>query len=399
MKAGFLDRLIERLDRLDPQSVQTHFLRLAQEKGLLDAIFQSIQEGVIVVDGAGRIAYANRAAEQYLGFEREAVTGKPIPRFLRGIAWDRILSLDEQEWSKLVRHEIEVTYPERRFLSFYVVPLFAEGSSEKGLVIMLRDVTRDREHEASALESERLQAVRLLAAGVAHEIGNPLNALTIHLQLLDREIQKLPEGERGKLTDLVRIARDEIARLDLIVTQFLRALRPSRPHLAPTRLDAVIQETLTLLKQDIEDRRIEVSVETPSGLPRVRVDRDQIKQAFFNIAKNALQAMPDGGALQITLMVTDRYVGAAFRDTGPGIAPDDFGRIFEPYFTTKSQGSGLGLMIVQRIVQDHGGRLDVRSDPGAGTTFTVWLPLFERRVRLLKASERTDAAEKEESVS
>lgn len=397
MKSGFLDKLIARLDRLDPQSVQTHFLRLAKEKGLLETIFQSIQEGVVVVDARGRISYANQAAGKLIGFVHDEVIGKSMARYLRDLDWDRILNLDAGEWSKLASHEIEVTYPEHRFLNFYVVPLSTRDSADKGAVVILRDVTRDREHEVTQLESERLNAVRLLAAGVAHEIGNPLNALTIHLQLLERELKRLESSRRDTLLELAGIARTEVTRLDMIITQFLRAIRPSRPTLAPQPVAAVLKETLTLLKQEIEDRNIHVEVECPDHLPPLRIDRDQIKQAFFNVIRNALQAMAQGGLLRIAIREVGRHLCVAFRDNGSGIAPEDFTRIFEPYYTTKKSGSGLGLMIVQRIIQDHGGRIDVHSEPGLGTTFSVFLPLDERRVRLLKAPARP--ASEQESPS
>jgi PAS domain S-box-containing protein len=392
MKSGFVDKLLERLDRLDPESIQEQFLRLVRERGLLETIFQSIQEGVIVVDSDGKMSYANRAAEDLIGFSFSESKDRPISRTLKEIDWNRILDLGESEWSKLISSEIEITYPAHRFVSFYAVPL-AEGDDEGGgAVIILRDITHEREEEADLVESERINAVQLLAAGVAHEIGNPLNALNIHLQLLEREIRGLPEDHREHLGELVQVSVSEVQRLDLIITQFLKAIRPREPDLAIAMIDQLLEETLLLIKQEIQDRRIDVRIDRPESLPQIRVDRDQIKQVFFNVIKNGLQAMGDGGSLHVTLSVTDRFVGIEFADSGQGINPEDIGKIFEPYHTTKTEGSGLGLMVVQRIVQDHGGQIEVESKAGQGTRFTVLLPLAERRIRRLKEpGQKTDA--------
>lgn len=385
MKSGFLDKLIERLDKLDAGSLQTQFLRLAGEKGLLETIFHAIQEGLIVLDGNGRISYANRAAENMLGFSLTTAQGTPISRFLPDIEWSQVLKLDEQEWSRLVSREIEINYPKHRFVDFYVVPLAAVNEKEHGAVMILRDITRERHQESVNIESERLNAITLLAAGVAHEIGNPLNSLTIHLQLLSRELKHLSEKDRAPMQELVEVSQREVERLDQIITQFLRALRPSQPTLEARKLGDVLEETLTFLRQEIKDRDVLVEVDHADDLPTVRIDANQMKQAFFNIIRNAIQVMPNGGLLKITLGFNDRFVFIAFKDTGPGIPAGDLGTIFEPYFTTKSEGSGLGLMIVQRIVRDHGGELEIHSEPQAGTTFTIYLPREEARIRLLKA--------------
>jgi len=385
MASGFFDRLVARIDKLNPESLQAQMVRLAQERGFLETIFQTIQEGLVVIDNEGRLLYANHAAERLAGFEFARIKGRSIVRILRDWDWEHLLEVPafESGWARMVTREIEVTYPEHRFISVYAMPLNEEGLVEKGVLVILRDVTRDRRQEASTLESERSNAIKLLAAGVAHEIGNPLNALNIHLQLLARELRELPDGTREPLAELVGVARTEVERLDTIIRQFLRALRPMQPVLRPEQPTDVLQETLALLKTEFENRRITVSVDITETIPTVQLDRSQIKQVFFNLIKNALEAMPDGGALRIEMDAGDVYVDIAFIDTGKGITPEEMQRAVEPYHTPKRTGSGLGLMIVQRIIDEHGGEIELSSKPGVGTCFKVRLPRSERRVRLL----------------
>lgn len=401
MKPGFLDKLIERLDKLDPQNLQAQFLRLWQEKGLLEAVFNVLRDGILVLDSQGYIVYANSTAALMLGCSFESAnhafglaSPQPIAKYLKDIDWVNILNLDEQAWSKLISREIEITYPERRFVNMYLMPIPLKD--ERGLVIILRDITAEREKELKTLKSERLNALTLLAAGVAHEIGNPLNSLHIHLQLLERELAKLPEKSRRNLEELVKVAGGEISRLNAIITQFLKAIRSSPPRREVGRLEEVLKETVAFMKPEIENRDIIVEVKEPEPVPAIAFDRNQIKQAFFNIIKNALQAMTRGGILTITLFSNDRFLGVAFKDNGEGMSAEQVGRLFKPYpwpgrQSAKPDGSGLGLFIVQRIIQGHGGEIEVYSQPKGGTTFTLYLPLAERRFRLLKAPRKRNA--------
>jgi PAS domain S-box-containing protein len=387
VKNTFLDKLIGRIDRVDPQSLQSFVLKLSREKGFLETLFNTIQEGIIVITADGRINYLNAAAAELLGLDIEQAVGEPLGRHLRDLDWKKIWSADKDEWSKVMTHELEVFYPRHRFLSFYIVPLVDEQNSVvTGMAVILRDVTETRRRTESAIESEKLSALTLLAAGVAHEIGNPLNSLSIHLQLMERELKSLPRENAERLKKDLRVARDEIARLDRIIDQFLRAIRPATPDLQRASVNEIVAETLKLLEREIADRDILVEQELAEEVPASLVDRAQLKQAFYNLIKNALQAMHAGGILRISTAATDAHVIISFIDTGHGISAEQMGRIFEPYYTTKQEGSGLGLMIVQRIVRDHGGTMDVESDIDRGTTVRIKLPIHEKRTRLLEAA-------------
>lgn len=390
MRRNFFSKIVGKVDRLDPESLQEQFRRLEYEWSFLGRVLQTIQEAVLVLDGDGNLITANQAAEQIFNFDLARTEGRSFTRYLRDWGWLDLpeLANERGDWSRLLSREIEVAYPTHRFLSAYAVPIAdkdeRKGEKGRGVLIIFRDVTRERQAEENLIESEKLNAINLLAAGVAHEIGNPLNALNIHLQLLSREISELSDANAAAdLGGLVDTARSEVARLHSIITQFLQAVRPTKPVVHPDSLGDVLQETLRVLKSEIENRRIEVSIDVPETIPPVAIDRGQITQAFFNLIKNAMEAMQDGGSLRIVFTVDDVWVTFSLFDNGCGIPEEELGRIFEPYHTTKTNGNGLGLMIVRRIIQEHGGEIEVLSKVNAGTCFRIRLPRHERIIRKL----------------
>ena len=417
MKAGFLEKLIERLGRIGPEEVQNYFLRLAQEKGFLETVFNAIQEGIIVTDSKGRITYVNDAACGLFGLEAGEAVGKRLDERIRGLDW---ASLTQSGGP--VSHDIEIFYPQNRFINFYVVPLVMEpreavagiGDSgrneslrserggprsatpataeEVGHVMILRDITESRRTAQQTIESERLNALMLLAAGVAHEIGNPLNSLHIHLQLMERSVQKLQDGAKEDLEQSIEVARSEVNRLDSIVTQFLKAIRPSRPQLRAENVNTIVEEAVRFFAPELQDREIVVEQELRSDVPLLQLDRDQIKQAFYNVIKNSLEAMHRHGTLRIRTDLDDTHVIVRFVDTGGGMSAENLSRVFQPYFTTKLSGTGLGLLIVRRIVREHGGELSIESSQGRGLTLTIRLPYIDKRIRMLEAGHQKPQA-------
>lgn len=381
MKSAVLDKILSRLDQIEPEEVQALLSRLVREKGFLQKVFEALQEGVLLLDTAGGISFINHAGCRFFGTTPEEAQGKPLDEVVRGVDWTNLM----QSNRRTVSRDLEVFYPENRYLNFYLSPVAEEGEADLGHVMLVRDVTRSREEAEKEMESEKLNALTLLAAGVAHEIGNPLNSLSLHLQLLERRIRDLPEGDQEPLQKHLGTARTEIGRLDTILKQFLQAMRPTKPERETTDLHQLLEESLFALSPELESRKIPVKLNLVGQLPSLELDPTQIKQALYNVIRNAYQAVDqDSGEILIQSTVTDYEVRLSISDNGNGISPEAMGAMFEPFRTTKADGTGLGMLIVRRILREHGGELEVESEEEVGTKVTLYFPRNDKRVRLLE---------------
>ncbi len=237
----------------------------------------------------------------------------------------------------------------------------------------IQKITADlKKTEAQLIRSEKLAALGQLSAGIAHEIRNPLTSINILVHSLAENLpSEIPQKE-----DL-KVIEEELRRVNQIVDQFLRFAKPSPPHMEKTDLLSLFEETLQLLKPQIEKQNIVIKMEF-QPLPKITIDSEQIRQAILNLLLNAIQAMPEGGHLTLTSGKSDNggWVHVSIRDSGVGIPPENMSKLFDPFFSTKEGGMGLGLSIAHRIVDQHYGRIDVESIQGKGTIFTIWLPIY-----------------------
>jgi len=387
MKHSGLDKILGRIEDLDSVNLGILVQRLARERKLQETVFNTIQDGILVIDSDGTVQYANDAGLAMIGLKEVDVgttrLWKMVPELARSI--DPLTGAEKRSAPVMTR-EVELGYPEHRIVRLYMVPIDAQVShgDSGGFVVVISDITEERVSLEETIENERIGSVVRLAAGVAHELGNPLNSLTIHLQLIERKLKKLSEDQEAqKIEDSLSVCQGEVQRLDGIITHFLEAVRPQKPELNEIDLLVALEEVLGVQEPELADRKIDVNVEVSDEMPAVLGDRGQIKQVFFNLIKNAVEAMRPGGKLRIVVRRDEDFVFLQFVDTGEGISEEELSKVFQAYFTTKKEGHGLGMMIVQRIMREHGGHITIESLQGTGTAITLQFPQPHRRTRLL----------------
>jgi PAS domain S-box-containing protein len=390
MKNSGLDKILGRIDDLDSVNLGILVQRLARDRKLQETVFHTIQDGILVIDSEGIVQYANDAAFGLIGLKEDDVGAarlwKMVPDLARSIDLDKVD--DQTQSAPVFSREVELTYPEHRFIRLYMVPIDAQVGHDDsgGTVVVLSDVTEDKVSMEERIESERIDSIMRLSAGVAHELGNPLNSLTIHLQLIERKLKKMQLGEETKnLSESLEVCQGEVKRLDGLITHFLEAVSPQQPELNELDLIELVDEVLRVQEAELCDRKLDVNVDVNQPIPSILGDRGQIKQVFFNLIKNAMEAMQPGGVLRILTRSDDEFVYMQFIDTGSGISEAELSRVLQPYYTTKKEGHGLGMMIVQRIMRDHGGQLGIESRKGTGTVITLQFPQQHRHTRMLGA--------------
>ncbi len=346
---------------------------LEQLREFNEKIIDSINSGLLTTDVEGRVTFANRAAAEITGHPAPALEGRLLPELL-GQAPEFLPRIRAALGAKQ-RYRFEIDWSDARgrelYLGFTVSVLKERDGTPVGMIYIFQDLTEIRVAEEEVALKKRMVALGEMAAGVAHELRNPLASISGSVQVLRRDLR--PQGDAG---DLMEIVVKESKRLDGIIRDFLAFAKPGRFHPEETELSGVLRETLSLLENS-DERRADhrVLVDASAGPVPARVDVNRMKQVFWNLAKNALKAMPAGGTLTARARITGpQQAEVVFADTGVGMSDQEVTENFQPFHGSFRGGTGLGLAIVYRIVQEHAGRIRVRSRRGVGTEIVISLP-------------------------
>ncbi|MFN2529739.1 MAG: nitrogen regulation protein NR(II) [Pyrinomonadaceae bacterium] len=365
-------RLAERQSRYDVRLLAAR-QSLANLRALHERIVQSIRSGVVTTDLEGRIYTFNTAAEEITAYEEAVIRGQHAS-IIFGELGDRIAAslraVEAGETSPRFESDCLTREGLRLRLGFSISPLFSENDETTGLVLTFQDLTQVRTLEETSRRQDRLAAIGRMAASIAHEIRNPLAAMRGSIQMLRSEM-----SDDSSQSELMEIILRESDRLNRIISDFLNYARPRSMTRTQVDIRELLHQTFALLKHSPEILETQKVVEElPDTALIVEADSSQLQQVFWNLARNALQAMPDGGTLCAQLdMNSDNRLKIAFSDTGRGMSPEQVEHLFEPFSSTTG-GTGLGLSIVYQIIRDHGGTINVRSREGHGTIITVELP-------------------------
>lgn len=372
----FIHKILGRLDKMDRQSVQNCLTDLVHENTAYSEIFDHLGEGVLLAASNGEIFYANRQASLWLGTEieertpvTEAIQDKDLAQFIAG----NLKGLKARSVG-----DISVLTPREMTLRVVLVPL--ETGKGSDALVLLSNITEEKNRLDDNMQ--RIEALASLAAGIAHEIGNPLNSISIHLELLKKDAQSLPDAKRKTVEKTLGVLSSETSRLDRIVRNFLKATRKPPLRFKNEDLNQILEDAVRFMAPELEKNKIKTSLKTDKTLPGFMMDRERLYQAFINLIKNAMEAMRKGGTLTITVSHGGKVAHLSFKDEGGGIHEKDLPHIFDAYYTTKEEGSGLGLMTVYNVVREHGGRIEVASKTGKGSVFTLHLPVRQPKLQL-----------------
>jgi len=349
-------------------------------RGNIDRLLQDLEDAVFIFNRDGRLVFASGSVEKFTDRERADLSAKSIGDVFPPSTTLGLLIAQSAQTGRTIRNRRVPLVSNGEGPPVVAVVLLSvdlletlpgAANAGSGLLIRLRDPEAQRKLNRELQTADRLAAISRVSGGVAHEVKNPLNAILLHVEVAKA---KLSRGDTDVEPQMEIISR-EILRLDRVVKTFLDFTRPVELNLATVPLREFVEEVVELARPQAEASAIQILVEQQVEGVEVRVDRDLLKQALLNVVVNAMQVMPEGGDLRFEAIADEDNAEIRISDTGPGIPPELRDKIFRLYFTTRKEGSGIGLAMTFRIVQLHDGTIDFTSEPGKGTTFSIRLPI------------------------
>lgn len=390
MANKLLSKVIDDLGSLPSGELEKLVRLQMDEADMLEGIIGSLPEGHIVFSPEQRIVFINNAAYHLLPSDRrrrmkpglkaeELLIDQDVKKFILAV-FSGNEKAEPQDFAFSKGNEIRT---ERVSFTFLSLP----GGRYTDVVI--RDITEEIMNETRLRRSESLASMTTMAAGIAHEIKNPLAAMKIHLHLMRKTLKTKGSIDSDGAERYLSVLDEEIDHLNKIAVDFLFAVRPMNIELRLGSIESVVNDLITFLSPEADEKNIEVVSDVEKFLPRIEMDSRYLRQSLLNIVENAFAAMPGGGRLTISVKLDGNFEIITIKDTGTGIDEDHLSKIFEPYFTTKASGTGLGLTVVYKVIKEHRGDIFVASEPGKGTVFTIKLPV--------PSTERKAIGDKEEN--
>ncbi len=383
----FIRRALQKTSRMNSEQLQSLLSLITEEYELLDAVLDSLGTGILICDSFHILVQHNKAAARILPFEFHDVQERPVWACVRENEIAAFIQQTiENEDSATAREFGVEEFSGTRFLSISVMPL-VRSKSVRGTIITIEDVTWKKNEELRNRRLESLASLTNLAATVAHEIKNPLGSISIYVQLLRKSLARIPDGTPEELVQYLDIIDEEIERLNRIVVDFLFAVRPLKFEFTSLDLNLIIQSLAAFMSEELSHASVTLILDLAQSLPHIQGDDRFLRQMLINLIQNSLAAMPTGGTISIATSQTDDVITLTVSDTGTGIPADVIDRIFEPYFTTKADGTGLGLAMAYKVVKEHGGDIYVQSEVGKGTCFRITLPAVRKALKMIEYEE------------
>lgn len=383
----FIRRALQKTSRMNGDQIQSLLTMITEEYEMLDAVLDSLGTGLLICDAYHVVVQNNKAATRILPMDYHDYQERPV--------W---ACIHDPEISAFVEETIEKkeTVTAREFplndehtpkiLSLSVMPL-VKSKQVRGTIIMIDDITDKKKEELKNRRLESLASLTNLAANVAHEIKNPLGSISIHVQLVRKAVERLTGADTCSICKYLDVVDEEMERLNKIVVDFLFAVRPISFEFTALNINELIQDLTQFLAGEFEQAGITIDLDLAKDIPQIQGDERFLRQMLINLLKNAKAAMEGGGIARLATRFDDETIRITVEDTGTGIPDEVLNKIFEPYFTTKIDGTGLGLTMVYKVVKGHGGDITVQSRPSLGTRFTVQLPIYRRARKMLEYEE------------